>query len=100
MSKVLLALEGLMNVEPPVLVMVKLLLKLADKSMVTDSRVPQAGLNWVSPNGWLQSVAPETELVKDIVSACARELSPSNKAAATEMMPVVFVSCFINYSIS
>ena len=75
--------------------MVKLLLKLADKSMVTDSKVPQVGLNWVRPNCWVQSVAPETELVKDIVSACARELSPSNKAAVTEIMPVVFVSCFI-----
>jgi hypothetical protein len=99
MSKVLLALEGLTYVEPPVLVMVKVLLKLADKSMVTDSRLPQVGLNCVRPNClgacWAQSVAPETELVKDIVSACARELSPSNKAAVTEMMPVVFVNCFI-----
>lgn len=75
--------------------MVKVLLKLADKSMVTDSRLPQVGLNCVRPNCWAQSVPPETELVKDIVSACARELSPSNRAAVTEMMPVVFVNCFI-----
>jgi len=95
MSKVLLALEGLMNVEPPVLVMVKLLLKLADKSMVTDSRVPQAGLNWVSPNGWLQSVAPETELVKDIESALTVPKIPMAILAATNHFINVFVFIFI-----
>jgi len=65
----LLAVEPAPYVEVPVLVMAKVLLKVADKSMVMSVRVPKLGSNCVKANCLVQSVVPETESVKDIVSA-------------------------------
>ena len=85
-------------VELPVLVIVKELLKLALKSSVTDNRVPNAGLNCVRSNCLLQSVDPEMELVKDIVSALASGARHSNKATPKEILRTVLSSfCFIHF---
>ena len=90
----LLAVEPAPYVELSVLVMVKVLLKVEDKSKVMPVRVPKLGSNCVKANCLVQSVNPETESVNDIVSALARVPVASNKATASEIFPVIFVIVF------